>query len=256
MNPLELTLFKKDDIIHFNKDIIYNEKFTTMSDSRLMNNIVDIDDNNCLNIINKIEIKKTNINEESKISIINNDLKELLPNSIKSIKHFIGNINKYYLFKIIHDEIIIDDLEDGIYRLIDIDNKSFDLEFKNNKSKKNENMNIRNKVFVYGKQIEDYKLLNNDDLIPIIIKSIQDLDKKHNNIINDVNNITTEKTSDFLNYKEIIINLNNNYQQLYNKYTQVQNKLLHIETNKKENDYLREKIHNLENQISILLKKL
>ena len=242
--------------IQFNNDLIYNNKFTTMCDSRLMNNIVDIDDISCLNILNKIVIKQTNINNENKISIINDNLSKLLPHSIKYVKHFIRNINKYYLFKINDDEIIINDLEDGMYRLIDDDKITYDLEFKNNKSKKNDNMNIRNKVFIYGNQINDYKLTNNDDLLPIIIKSIQELDKKYNNIIDDVNKITTEKTSDFLNYKEIILNLNNNYQKLYNKYDIVQNKLLQIEINNTEKEYLKNKIENLEKQLSIIIKKL
>ena len=62
------------------------------------------------------------------------------------------NINKEYLFKINdNNELVIDNLEDGEYRIIDHSNNIVDLIFVNNKSKKPNSINIRNKVFIYGK---------------------------------------------------------------------------------------------------------
>ena len=187
-----------------------------------------------LNLINKIKIKSVeNINDnKEKIQIVDDNLNNILPNSTKLISKFLPNINKEYLFKINdNNELVIDNLEDGEYRIIDHSNNIFDLIFVNNKSKKPNSINIRNKVFIYGKKINDYKIIDKNDLYPLIIKSIQDLDNKFNNILDDVNNITDKNTlelknkfDDNLSFSNIINNLSSTYQKLLNDNNNLQKK--------------------------------
>ena len=110
----------------------------------------------------------------------------------------------------------------------------------------------------------DLVSFNKNDLIPIIVKSIQELHNKHNNNINSINNnicdvhkISTieNKLDKALINSETINNLNSTYQKLFNDNNRLKMEQLKYEQIIKDNDLLKKKINNLEIQIMTLIRK-
>lgn len=269
-----LNIIEKNNLIKFSTyndiqidtNLIYKDLYTHNNDSLLFKNISNINENYCLNLINKINIKSVENfnNNQEKIEILTDNFNEILPNSIKYIIGY-SPINKEYLFKTIENNIYIENLEDGEYKIIDRKNNIFELEFLNQKTIKPLNIDLKNKIFINGKKINNYKVINNNDLLPIIIKSIQDLYKEYadninniNNSINDVNKIPNieNKLEDALVNTQIINNLNMTYQKIINDNNKLQSKYLKCEEILKENNLLKNKIHNLEIQMTNLANKI
>ena len=261
-----INFISKNDL-KFDNNLLYKEIYSCNNDSRLFKNITNLDNNYCLELIDKINIKLVTKDEKEIIEIITDNLDEILPNSIKSISDFLP-INKEYLFKITeNNEIYIENFEDGIYKIFDRNNNKFELEFLNQKTPKPENINLKNKININSKKINDYKIFNKEKLFPIIIKSIQELYTKHTNNINNINDSISNvhkipeienKLDNVLNNvlinTEITNNLNATYQKLLNDNNRLQSQYLKCEEIIKENILLKKKIQNLEIQMSNCLK--
>ena len=112
-------------------------------------------------------------------------------------------------------------------------------------------------------KINDYKIIDKNDLYPLIIKSIQDLDNKFNNILDDVNNITDKNTlelknkfDDNLSFSNIINNLSSTYQKLLNDNNNLQKKIISYDSIIRENNLLKNRIQNLEKQVTNLVNRI
>jgi hypothetical protein len=246
--------FTTDNDISFDSNLLCKDLYSLKTDSRLFKNINNIDDNYCLNLVDKINIKSVTEENKEKIQIITDNLVELLPNSIKLISDFVP-INKQYFFKTIEkNRIYIDTIEDGIYKVIDKNNNTFEIEIINKRAIKPNNINIKNKIFIYGKKVDDYKIININDLFPLIIKSIQELHIKHSNMINNIEQKLNNSLNNSLVNTEIINKLNSTYHKLLNEHNQLQNKYLITHDIIKENISLKKRLENLEIQMMNLIK--
>lgn len=256
--------FKSKNDFKIDNNLIYKEIYSCNNDSRLFKNITDLDDNFCLELINKINIKSVSKDNKDSIEIVPDDIEEILPNIIKKISEFVP-YNKEYLFKNIeNNQIFVENIDDGEYKIIDRNNNTFELNFVNNKADKPNNINLKNKIHINFKKYDDYKLFNKNDLIPIIVKSIQELHNKHNNNISNINNnicdvhkISTieNKLDEALINSETINNLNSTYQKLLNDNNRLKMEQIKYEQIIKDNDLLKKKLNNLEIQVMKLIRK-
>jgi len=244
--------FSSNNDIYFDTNLFCKDIYSLKTDSRLFKNINNIDDNYCLNLVDKINIKSVIDENKEKIQIITDNLIELLPNSIKLMSDFVP-INKEYLYKTIEkNQIYIDTIDDGIYKIIDKNNNTFEIEIINKQAIKPNNINIKNKIFIYAKKVDDYKIINTNDLFPLIIKSIQEVHIKYNNMINNMEQKFNECLNNSLVNTKIVDKLNSTYHKLLNEHNKLQNKYLKTQDITKENISLKKRIENLEIQMMYL----
>ena len=71
-------------------------------------------------------------------------------------------------------------------------NNTFEIEIINKRAIKPDNINIKNKIFIYGKKVDDYKIINTNDLFPLFMfrkfNKVK-FDKKLDNLIDVKSNI-------------------------------------------------------------------
>lgn len=252
--------FKSQNDFKINNNLIYKELYSFNNDSRLFTNIVDIDNNYCLELIDKINIKSVSKDNKESIEIILDNIKEILPNIINEITEFLP-YKKEYIFKNSEDnKILVDNIEDGEYKIIDRNNNVFILNFKNNKADKPNNINLKNKIHINSIKCNDYKIFNKNDLIPIILKSIQELHYKLNDINNNITDIykissIEKKVDNSLINTQTIDNLNSTYHKVINDINRLQIQHKKYDSIVKENELLKKKINNLEIQITQFVRK-
>ena len=172
------------------------------SDVRTKKNITDIDENDALQIIRKIKSKKYNLRDEkkdrnSRYGFIAHELKECLPEAVSMMREFIpselrvcnnvswttiidssGNTNhkltihdlndsssnQAYRFYVSND---ISGNDEGLKDVVSLEDDPqsfiFDAKYKN--------------IFIYGKQVHDFLIVDKSVLITMVIPVIQNMDK-------------------------------------------------------------------------------
>ena len=167
---------------------IFSATYTGASDVRIKKDIVDI--SNTLVLIDQIKprtYKYIDPKRGDKIAygFIAQEIQEVIPELVTSVKNKIPNVMKTA------------DVIDGVFTLeeatdlqvgdeIDIYDES-DTEYKvkitemiNDKSfKTNIDVELKDKYFIYGKYVDDFKGIEHNGLIPIMIKGIQELNTKN-----------------------------------------------------------------------------
>jgi hypothetical protein len=166
------------------------ESFAANSDERIKKDIDDIPDS--LEIIEHLYPKKYKFIEDNKYSygLVAQDVKKVIPDAIKYKRDFIPNIYKKISFEGLGDKTIILDLSeynikvgDNI-QLIEDGDKSIEskvIEIKDNKYilKLKEKINTtQSKIFVYGKEIDDYHVLDYNHLFTLNLDATKKLNDK------------------------------------------------------------------------------
>ena len=187
---------------------------TSVSDSRIKTNIENLNDSECLNIVENIEPKKYNYkinpNGTKVYGFIAQDVEQYLPYAVPNTTKYIPNIyapktfeilekenSTYtlYLNDIVSSDIIIDDTIKIIYRENDVRVKV--LEVLQDKIKVVGNFytdidsSVDSSLFVFGKEINDFKGLDKEMLLPVLWSAFQELLKKYKNLEQTVSNLQT-----------------------------------------------------------------
>jgi hypothetical protein len=177
--------------------------FWTTSDRRIKKNINYDISSECLNLIRKLRCSNYSYiddrqNKTSVYGYIAQDVSEIIPYAVTTQTGFIPNI--YSLAKINkeNDCIIITCLVNKIYtlnnnhennnnkiKLFDVNMKEFIVKIKKIIDngvfmiEDDENINlIDNKYFVYGQEVNDFKILNNEAITIISSAALKEVDKK------------------------------------------------------------------------------
>jgi hypothetical protein len=168
----------------------------TPSDSRIKTNIEPLNDSECLNIVKQIEPKKYNYTIHPNLGkvygFIAQEVEQYLPYAVPTSTKYIPNIYSNKTFEII-DKIDLNytlyihnvsaDVND-ILKVIQANNDirvsvleilSDKVKVKGNFIQPLENESI---LFVFGKEVNDFKGLDKEMLIPIMWSAIQELTRK------------------------------------------------------------------------------
>ena len=174
---------------YFDSHILVNGDIIITSDNRIKKNINDINSKNSLNLLSKINPKSFKyidfIEKEDKnnYGFIAQDIKEIIPEAVGYIKEYIPNIFKIFDIKddiiqtnedltlklSINDNIkIINKDKKENYKIIEISSNYIKID------KKIEG----DKCFVYGKEINDFHILDKDIIFTLNVSATQELNKK------------------------------------------------------------------------------
>lgn len=175
--------------IKTNNSIWINNNVVASSDERIKTNIVDIDDGNALNKLLKIEPKIYDYVDDRKIGgvygFIAQQVGEVLPEAVKREREFIPNV--YSKCYVVDDIIVFEDVGIDIYNKVAIgDVIRIVLEGSNAdvsvvKIVNNNTLVIDrviegcDKAFVYGKQVDDFCILDKNAVYTLNVCATQDL---------------------------------------------------------------------------------
>jgi len=172
-----------------NTDITVSGSSITFSDTRIKTNIIDINDDNALQQILTIEpkiynyIDKKERGNDTVYGFIAQQIKEVIPHAVKVETQFIPNIYKPYPY--INNHIYTDeDLttilnSNDVIRVRGIDNTYLIANIINitsNCIKIDKEIN-GNECFIYGKEINDFHMLDKSYIYTLNVCAIQDLYK-------------------------------------------------------------------------------
>lgn len=182
--------------IYCSGDIYSSGSYINASDKRIK---YDIESYNPLKALEKINLlrvttykKIDDINDNTQIGFIAQEVNEIIPESITKIKMYIPNIFQWVNCEINKDQIIIENIfnlrfQDRIQLMDENQNKfsSIVIDTEDNKAiflldDINIKPNIKNKVLVYGKKIEDFHSIDKDMIFSLAVASIQELSTKIN----------------------------------------------------------------------------
>ena len=161
--------------------------FVSNSDKRIKTEIESIP--NSSDLIDKIEPKRYKLIDENKYSygLIAQDVKNVIPDAIKLKREFIPNVHQILSFKKLDENRIVIDLEKYDIKIEDkikmvsnneeIDGKVIDIKedqyiIETNKVIKGDNL------FVYGKQVNDYHVLDYNYLFTLNLDATKKLQTK------------------------------------------------------------------------------
>jgi hypothetical protein len=181
--PILSTIFQGNTVCN---GVFY---FAYFSDIRIKNDINDINSSYALNLINKIKPKSFKYidyiekGHNDNYGFIAQEIKELLPEAITYNKEYIPNVFK--LFDINKDIININEDLTGLLNIDDeiqiIDTKNkIDckiLEITSSYIKIDKSLED-DKIFVYGKKVDDFHVLNKEYIFTLNISATQELHKK------------------------------------------------------------------------------
>jgi hypothetical protein len=182
--PILSTIFQGNTVCN---GIFY---FATVSDIRIKNDINDINSSYAMDLINKIKpkffkyIDYIEKGHNDNYGFIAQEIKELLPEAISYRKEYIPNVFK--LFDINKNIINTnEDLRDKLninddIQIIDINNKKQVvkiLEITSSYIKIDKSLEC-DKIFVYGKKVDDFHVLNKEYIFTLNISATQELHKK------------------------------------------------------------------------------
>ena len=174
---------------YFDSHILINGDVVITSDVRIKNNINDINSKKSLNLISKINPKSFKYIDfvekgyKNNYGFIAQDIKEFIPDAVGYKKENIPNIFKLFEVK---DDIIetTEDLTSKLsindnIKIINKDNKEDYkiLEISSNHIKIDKKIEGE-KCFIYGKEIEDFHILDKDIIFTLNISATQELNKK------------------------------------------------------------------------------
>jgi len=181
----------------FNGSIWATSWIGASSDTRIKQNIQDLDDTDALNMILAIEPKKYEYVDkiekgDNKVyGFIAQQIREVVPEAVKLQKSYIPNIMLLadydnniitlpscpnYIIKI-NDKIRCNDKYNNIieYEVLEIIDE---LTFKVKNLKMNEEIYIDNKIFVYGIEIDDFHTLSKEYIFTLNVCATQELHRK------------------------------------------------------------------------------
>jgi hypothetical protein len=159
------------------------------SDNRIKKDIIDINSKNALNLISNINPKSFNYIDNIEKGFKNNygfiaqDIIKIIPDAVKFTKDIIPNIMKKYRIK----DDIIETNEDLTSKLLINDNiEIIDKDNKRNKYKileiSSNYIKIDNKIednygFIYGKEVDDFHILDKKIIFTLNVSATQELNK-------------------------------------------------------------------------------
>jgi hypothetical protein len=174
---------------YFDSHILVNGDIVITSDNRIKNNINDINSKKSLDLISKINPKSFKYidfvekGDKNNYGFIAQDIKKIIPEAVGYKKENIPNIFK--LFNVKDD--IIETTEDLTSQLsindnIKIINKDNKEDYKILKISSNQ-IKIDKKIegdkcFIYGKEIDDFHILDKDIIFTLNVSATQELNKK------------------------------------------------------------------------------
>ena len=174
---------------YFDSTILVNGDIVITSDVRIKNNINDINSKNALELVSKINPKSFKYidfiekGDKKNYGFIAQDIKEIVPEAVGYKKENIPNIFKLFDVK---DDIIETNedltsqlsINDNI-KIINKDNKEDYkiIEISSNHIKIDKKIE-GDKCFIYGKEIEDFHILDKDIIFTLNVSASQELNKK------------------------------------------------------------------------------
>jgi hypothetical protein len=176
--------------IHSGLGFIQSSDQRIKTDIKTYNSSVALEQLNALRVVSYKKIE-TPLQEE--VGFIAQEVHKILPNAIEKMKMYIPNIHKWF-------PCTYDDKK----HTISVDNSSLNLAYKENIQIKDDKgmayscividteysailhltefltnpPSIKDKVFLYGKSVNDFMSLNKDDIFSIAVSAIQMLDQK------------------------------------------------------------------------------
>ena len=177
---------------YFNNDITVDGTIIITSDKRIKKNIKNINKNKSLNLISKINPKSFNYIDfidkgtKNNYGFIAQDIKNIIPEAVGIRKDIIPNIFNFFDIK---DDIIETDedftnklfINDKI-QIINKENNREDykiLEISSNYIKIDKKINDDN-CFIYGKEVDDFHILDKDIIFTLNVSATQEINKKIN----------------------------------------------------------------------------
>ena len=162
--------------------------FVSNSDKRIKTEIESIP--NSSDLIDKIEPKRYKLIDENKYSygLIAQDVKNVIPDAIKLKREFIPNVNQILSFKKLDENRIVIDLEkydikiDDKIKMVSNNNEEIDgkvVDIKDDQYIIETNKIIKgDDLFVYGKQVNDYHVLDYNYLFTLNLDATKKLQTK------------------------------------------------------------------------------
>ena len=242
----------------FTNAIMVGTAVYVTSDQRIKQNISIIEDHSALNNLRLIEPKKYKyINKVEKgnsevYGFLAQEVLEKIPNAVKITKDYIPNVYNFFNITKINDKLILvddvsnnlivnindklkiyDQVNEIISTVVNIDNSKITLELDKSLTT-GINFEFDNKVFIYGKYVEDFHTLDKSYLYTINFSATQELDR----IID-------------WHTKEVDRSVSGNATNVYG-----QSLLTRIKSLESENESLKNRVSTLESQLQNVLSRL
>ena len=204
---------------------IIAQTFAAFSDERIKNNITDIDTKNALDIIRKIKPKKYNYKDigkcnKPKFGFIAQEVKSVLDYSTSLTKDFIPDINE--LAEVLDSNTIklntkttIDFEVNKRIRFILLDGAYLDTNINGildiNTFTVEENI-LQEQIFVYGREVDDFHVLDTDVIFTVATSALQQVDKE----LQNEKKIIQHLEDRIINLENLIEKQGNDIKELYN----------------------------------------
>ena len=177
---------------------IFSATWVGASDKRIKKDIVDI--SNTLALIEEIKPRRYKYIDPKRgdkiaYGFIAQELQEVIPELVTSVKNKIPNVMKtadvidgVFTLKDATDLQVGDEID--IYDESDTEYKVKITEMINDKSfKTNIDVELKDKYFIYGKYVDDFKGIEHNGLLPIMMKGIQELNARVKELEDKINNM-------------------------------------------------------------------
>ena len=172
-------------------NIIFAGNYVLASDERIKRDITDL--SSTLVLIDKIKPKTYKYRDTAEgdrmtYGFIAQELEQVIPEAIITTRDKIPNIMK--TADVIDGVFILkeatDLIEGDVIAIYDDENKQYDVkitEIISDKSFKIDMVeDLQDQFFIYGKFVDDFKAIEHNDLLPVMIKSIQELNAKNKSL--------------------------------------------------------------------------
>ena len=195
-NTSSVTMYAEQCVVTSNAFISVVGNLTS-SDERIKNNIIDLEDDACLQQLNLLKPKRYNYKDavdrgaDSVVGFIAQEVQEIIPSAVKLVAQYIPNI---YSLATVNGSMLefsspleltvitnggkikIYDIQDREH-FIDVSSASTTTITLSDSSQIKEDMLDENQIFVYGEEVHDFHLLKKEMIIPVAVGAIQELDR-------------------------------------------------------------------------------
>ena len=204
--------------------------FLSISDNRIKQDIEDIDDGEALQLINRIEPKKYNYidpnrrdNENKTIGFIAQQVEQLIPNAVITQNDFTPNMMIQLDNPVWEDNKLIYDMSFN-------DNETGKVRFYVEENEKEEEKDLEyndggfkfkkqyNRVFIYGKEVNDFKTVSKDKIFAVNVSATQELSRKNDLLENKCALLETENNN-LLERTQVLEDTVSNLESLINDLT-------------------------------------
>ena len=188
--------------VRASSSILTEAFFLASSDSRIKCDIEDINDTEALELINRIEPKKYNYisrrQDNKTIGFIAQQVEEVIPNAVITQSSYVPDIMIQLDNPVWEDNKLIYDIsfnenDTGKVKFYVEENEieeEKDLEYNNGGFVFEKQYN---RVFIYGKEVNDFKTVSKDKIFAVNVSATQELSKKVN-LLETENNSLLERT--------------------------------------------------------------